>query len=213
MKSNNFRNKLLIALAFFLIVLGLIFFGFTLIVKYSSRTFVLNKLIQNINLENENSLKTKILLIDNIKNYELLKLYTIDKEDEVPVVISEIEYYADSLKIPIKITAINVIDQTQNNSNDSEESLEASLHGKKLNVEIQSNADFNNLIKLLKMLENSRYIISIDKYHLRQVVISGSIGSSGDLVFTEIHHNTQMQLGQTKTWLLSASLSIATDIK
>jgi hypothetical protein len=213
MKPNNFRNKFLIALFFCLLVLGAIVLGFNLIIKYSSRIFVLNKLVQNINFENENSLKTKLLLDDNIKNFDNLKSHTIDKEDEVPMVVGEIESYADDLNIPIKINSINVVNLNKKRDSDSENPEASPALGQILKIEIQSNGDFNSLVKLLKLFENSNYVISVDKYHLRQVISSGYNAGSGDLVFNEINPNSQINLDQTKIWLLSASLSITTNIK
>jgi uncharacterized protein involved in exopolysaccharide biosynthesis len=203
MKPSNFKSKLLIAIVFFVAILAAVFFGFMSLTKYSSQSFVLSKSIENITVHSKNSLKTQTLLSENQARIDSLSSHTISRQDQIPSVVELIESYADSLKLPIKINNINFIDASKGGP-------------KKLVIDITTNGSFSDLIKILKIFENSDYNISIDRYSIKQALVTqGGHGSSPS--FVDVPSSTDSQTSsnanQIKTWVLSARLSIVSSIK
>jgi hypothetical protein len=203
MNPNNFKSKLFISISFFIIVSAAVFFGFWILVKYSSNSFVLSKSIENIKNYSENSSKTQALISENQKLIDGLDSHIITQQDQIPYIIELIESYADSLKLSIKINNINFL----NIDKDSP---------KKLSVDITTNGSFSDLIKILKIFENSDYNINIERYSIKQAIVT-QVGPGSSPIFVDVpaanDANSNFGESQARTWVLSARLSIMSSIK
>jgi len=217
MKLNKFKGRLLIAILFFILVSGAIFFGFTLIRKYSSKLFLLSESIKTLTQESDNSSKTKKLIIENSELFNTLKIHTIIKDDEIPMIIDEIEIYGNDLNLPITINNISLggesknkksspaLSDTQNTKSDTEKEKSPT---KKLAIEVSSYGDFSQILKLIKLFENSNYILSVDQYSLKQMLIIPSNKVGETVIFKEQSQNNKNESDTKlkKVWVLNAKL-------
>ncbi len=236
MRRTNFHLRLIIAIGFFFATLIAIVFGIRILRTSVSESFVLDYSIRNAIEEAENSSHTQRIVLDNEDYLLELQKHAITTESDVPLIVEEIESYADLLKLVVKINSIAFPDPKLKKSKPpTEEDIELSKKeaektaagvsssetpntsipksGKPLTVEIAVRGDVATLISFLKVLENGRYIVTIPAYSLRQVAISPPTTIGGDPVIVELKDYVSNGQQPSITWLLNARLVVYTRIQ
>lgn len=205
MKRSNFTSRILFASLILLVSLTGVYLGIRFLISYSSSSFVLYESIQNIYKERENTIKSKSIFLANLSRIQSLSKHIVSSQEEIPYVVSQIEEYADSLKADITINSINLEDVKDTGENNQS--------GRKLILDTNVVSSFDNLIKMLKMIENSDYIISIDEYNLREVAILEPNRPGGSVTYRDISFTDDSLSINKKTWMLGLKLSLKTNIK
>ncbi len=217
MKPSNFKSRLFVSSALLAAAILAICFGITILRKYSSKSYVLSKSTQNILKEKEEASKTRTLIASSEQNIAELAKHNITRQEEVPLIVENLESYADSLGLPLTINTINVgADQKAKTSTKEDAATKdaplARKQTKELTIELTSNGSFGNLLKLIKLFENGDYILKIPQFSLKQVIMSDPGAFGGAPVFLDISPSNINPIGN-KTWLLRAKLTILTNIK
>ncbi len=224
MKTNNFTSRLLIAVAIFLATVFAIVVGFLLLRRYYSRAFVLNASIKNLKEERLNSSRSKEVFLQNEKSIEVLKSHEVKNRDEIPLLVEALESYALDLEISLDVKTINldetkkvakVLQPTDSLPDSKTAPAEAAKKesGKNLTIEISSDGDFDKLLKLLQLFENGDYVLAMDSYSLRQVVVLESTRPGGEPIYRDVRSNDDTDADAIKTWALDAKLIVPTNIK
>lgn len=235
MKINKLYSRLIMAIVLLVVEVGLIILGMILLRKYVSRVYVLNQSIINISSEIENSLNTKHLITKNRAQLDELEKYTIRKEEDIHFIAETIEEYADDLGLFININNIELTDgtivksktPTQSDINKAKVESEISsdvtdkknpaknqnsTKSKPIYITITSRGDFEKLVGLLKMLENSKYIIQIPSYSIKQMLLLPPTSPGGEPSVREIGTDL-LQSSDITTWVLNTKLIIYTHIQ
>ena len=226
-KINKFLP--LISILALCIVFTMIFFGFILLGKKLSSTFVLNASMSNQVKEKENSIKTKKLFLENSDYISKMNKHTILNEDQIPNFVEMLEMYAEKVNTSIEVSNISVGEQSidivgkpateddiQNSKNKAVSSggdtsqgiIKSSSGNKSLSLDVKVNGNFNDLINFIKLLNNGDYITSINSYSLVLVEVSNT--TDGQSIFKEVNSKN---ITNKLTWLLSLNLKVDTFIK
>lgn len=235
MKINKLYSRLIMAIVLLVIEIGLIIIGMMILKKYVSRVYVLNQSIINIGNEIENSLNTKYLVNKNKNQLEELEKFTIRKEEDIHFIAETIEDYADLLGLVVNINNIELTDGTivkskapsqadidksktaaeKTSPTDTKNNLvkpDVVIKSKPIYVTITSRGDFEKLVGLLKMLENSKYIIQISSYSIKQMLLLPPNLPGGEVIVKEIGTDP-LKSSDVTTWVLNTKLIIYTHIQ
>ena len=210
MQQNNFKSKLLIAVVVFLITIVSIAIGFIALRFYSSKSFVLNASIENLNKERSSAVLSKTVFLDNEEFINILNFHTINNENQIPEIVTNLENYAESIGASITINTINLEEEKKSAASEDKEKPSPS---RKLKIEAVANGDFNDLLNLIKLFENGDYVLNIDEYSIRQVVVLPASKPGSGPSFRDVSPNDDSINLPNKTWYLDIKMSASTNIK
>ncbi len=199
MKPINFTSRLIVSSVILLLSITGIFFGVRVLRKYNSDSFVLYESIQNLHKERENTIKSKNVFLNNLDKIESLSNHIVSSEEEIPYLASKIEEYADSVGSDITINSISLSEPGKSN--------------RIISLDIDAIGSFDKLLKTMKMIENAEYVINMNEYSLREVAIIQPNRAGGSVTYRDISFTGDSSFATSTTWMLSAKLTLNTNIK